>query len=78
MMGPARLTPSSDRCAREVGRRTIAADNLCETEVENLHGSVRRNLDVRGLQVAVDDPLFMRDFEGLGDLPRDTQHLCER
>jgi hypothetical protein len=76
--GPGASHSISRRCAREIGRGTIAADDLCETEVENLHRSVRRDLDVRGLQVAVDDPLFMRDFEGLGDLPRDIQHLSER
>ena len=26
----------------------------------------------------MDDPFFMRDFEGLGDLPRETQDLCDR
>jgi hypothetical protein len=26
----------------------------------------------------MDDPLFMRRFERLGNLPRDRQHLVER
>ena len=29
------------------------------------------HLDVRGLQIAMDDPLLMRRFEGLRDLLRD-------
>ena len=37
-----------------------------------------RDLDVRGLQVAVDDALLVRGFERLGDLPRDRQRLVER
>ena len=36
-----------------------------------------RDLDVRGLQVSMDDPLFVRRFERLGDLRRDRQRLAE-
>ena len=78
MIGPSRLTPSSSGALDRSERRAVAADRLGEAEVEDLHGSVRRDLDVRGLQVAVDDALVVRDFEGLGDLPRDAQYLCER
>ena len=41
------------------------------------YDAVRRDLDVGGLQVAVDDPLFVRDLERLGDLPRDGQRFAE-
>ena len=51
---------------------------LGETEVEHLHGAVAAHLDVRGLEVAVNDPLLVRGFEGLGDLPRHRQGLVER
>ena len=37
-----------------------------------------RDLDVRRLQIAVDDPLLVRRFERFGDLPRDRQRLVER
>ena len=36
------------------------------------------NLDVRRLQVAMDDALLVRRFERLGDLLRDRQRLVER
>ena len=36
------------------------------------------DLDVGGLQVAVDDALLVRGLERLGDLPRDRQRLGER
>ena len=42
-----------------------------ETEIEHLDGAVRTELDVRGLQVAMDDPLRMRRVERVGDLARD-------
>ena len=36
------------------------------------------HLDVRGLEVAVDDALLVRGLERLGDLARDRQRLVER
>ena len=35
------------------------------------------HLDVRGLQIAMDDPLLVRRFERLRDLLRDRQRLVE-
>ena len=58
----------------KVGRRAIGS-GLREAEVEDLHHPVRRDLDVGGLQVAVDNPFFVGDVEGLGDLPRDAQRV---
>jgi hypothetical protein len=56
-----------------------AADSsLGQAEVEHLHGAVVAHLDVRGLQVAMDDPLFVRRFERFGNLPRDRQRLGQR
>ena len=51
---------------------------LREAEVEHLHRAVGAHLDVRGLQIAMDDPLLVRGFERLGDLLRDRQRLVER
>ena len=51
---------------------------LREAEVQHLHRAVGSHLDVRGLQIAVDDPLLVRRFERLGDLPRDRQRFVER
>ena len=36
------------------------------------------HLDVRRLQIAMDDALLVRRFERLGDLPRDRQRFVER
>jgi len=46
-------------------------------ESEQLHRAVRPDLDVGGLQVAVDDAPVVRGVERLGDLPRDRQSLVE-
>ena len=51
---------------------------LREAEVEHLHHAVRRDLDVRGLQIAMDDALLVGGFEGLADLTRDRQGFVER
>src|SRR4030095_13869979 len=52
-------------------------EGLGEPEVEHLDVAVRRQLDVRGLQVAMDDPLLVRRFERLGDLTRDRERLLD-
>jgi hypothetical protein len=39
---------------------------------------VRRQSDVRGLQIAMDDPLLVRRLERVGDLPRDRERLVDR
>ena len=49
-----------------------------QAEVEHLHRAVGADLDVGGLQIAVDDPLLVRRFERLRDLLRDRQRLVER
>ena len=43
-----------------------------QTEVEDLDHAGRRDLDVRGLQVAMDDPALVRGVETVGNLPRDA------
>ena len=49
------------------------SDRLRQTEVEHLHGAVGADLDVGGLQIAMDDALLVRGFERLGDLAGDGQ-----
>ena len=51
---------------------------LGEAEVQNFHRAIVPHLDVRGFQIAVDDPLLVRGFERLGDLLRDGQGLIDR
>ena len=41
-----------------------------QPEVEHFDGAVGADLDVRGLQIAMDDPLLVCGFERLGDLFR--------
>ena len=60
-----------------VGRRPIATDGLGEAEVQHLDHAAGCDLDVRGLQVAMHDPLVVGDFEGLGDLARNRQRCRE-
>ena len=57
--------------ARRWARRAGRVHRLGEAEVEDLHGAVGADLDVRGFEIAVDDPLFVGGLEGLGDLPGD-------
>ena len=72
-IAPPRATRRRDREPRAVG-----ACGLRQAEVEHLHRAVRRDLDVRGLQVAVDDALLVRGLERVGNLPRDRQRLGDR
>ena len=51
---------------------------LREPEVEHLHRAVTADLDVGGLQIAMDDALLVRRFERLGDLSGDRQRLVDR
>ena len=44
---------------------------LGQAEVEHLHGAVCADFDIGRLQIPVDDPLFVRRLERLGDLGRD-------
>ena len=52
--------------------------DLGEAEVEQLDRAVRPQLDVRRLQIAMDDALLVRRLESDGDLPRDRDRLVER
>ena len=71
-MAPAEVAETGRRFARELGGL-----HLRQSEIEHLHGAVLAHLDVRGLQIAMDDALFVRGFEGFGDLPRNEQRLVD-
>jgi hypothetical protein len=64
---------------RRRGRPTgvVAGPGLGEAEVEDLDLPVGGELDVRGLQVAVDDARAVRLLEGLRDLLRDLDGLVD-
>ena len=78
-MMPARVAPRlsvgelyGSRPARFVG------EDLREPEVEHLDRAVAAQLDVRRLEIAVNDPLLVRSGERLGDLSRNRQGFGER
>ncbi len=48
-----------------------------QPEVQHLHRAVGFDLDIRGLEIAIDDPLLVRGLERLGDLFGDRQRLVE-
>ena len=54
----------ADASARRLNR-------LRQAEVQHLHRTVATQLDVRGLQVAMDDALLVRRFQRVGHLLRD-------
>ncbi len=58
--------------------RTVRSIELGEAEVEDLRRTVGADLDVRRLEVPVDDPQIVRCFERLGNLPGNRQRLVDR
>ena len=66
------------RRLREVGHRSFAGHHFCQPEVEDLHSAVWCDLDVRWLEIAVDDPFLVRSIEPVRDLARDGQRLRDR
>ena len=48
-----------------------------DAEVEQLHGAVVQHHDVRGLEVAVDQPVAMHERQRVRHLQRDAQRLLE-
>ncbi len=59
-------------------RRRRRVERLRQPEVQHLDDAVVADLDVRRLQIAMDDALLVRRFERVGDLPGDGQRLVER
>ena len=56
-------------------RRRI--EDLRQAEVEHFHRPVSTHFDIRGLQVAVNDPVIVGRFERFRDLPGDRPRLIE-
>ena len=58
------------RAAQVFGR-----ERLRQAKIQHLHRAIVANLDVRGLEIAMDDAALVRELERLGDLARDREHL---
>ena len=63
---------------RQIQVGLFPCKRLRQSEVQHLHLAVGRDLDVGGLQVAVDDALLMRGFEGFGNLQGQLQGFFNR
>src|SRR5688572_11165418 len=55
-----------------------ALQRLRQAEVEDLDAALRRDSDVRRLEIAVDDPRLVRGFEAGRDLAADVERLVDR
>jgi hypothetical protein len=71
---------AAHRNRRRFGRsaRECGLGHLRQAEIQHLHRTIRFELDVRGLQVTMDDALLVRGLERVGDLVGDRQRLVER
>ena len=78
-MTPARVASrvSVGECLRRHGGR-IAFQRLGQTEIEDLDFAVAGEFDVGRFQIAVNDALFVRGFERVGDLAGDGESLVNR
>ena len=52
--------------------------HFCQAEIQHLHSAVGLDLDVGGLQVAMDNAFLMRGLERVADLPADRQRFLQR
>ena len=59
-------------------RALLGCQRLREPEVQDLHSPVKAQLDVRGLEIAMDDALLVRGFKPFRDLLRDRQRFVNR
>ena len=79
---PTPVIIAGDVIVGDVGRvdtsRSHWFEGLRQSEIQHLHCAIRPQLDVRGLQIAMDDALFVRRFQRFGNLPGDRQCLVER
>jgi hypothetical protein len=62
-----------DRGSRDIARRGHLGHGCRQAEIQNLHLPARRDENVCGLEIAVDDPRRVRRGQPLGNLRRDVQ-----
>ena len=72
MAAPASVAPATG------GQRIDPVEPFRNPEVENLHLAFLRQRDVGGLQVAMDDALFMGRIQPVGDLARHREDARQR
>ena len=63
------------RRVREGGTSHGVPHGFRQPEIEHLDRTVRAELDVRRLQVTMDDSLLVGRLQGIDDLPRDRQRF---
>ena len=72
---PLSVLSNSIVVAREWPAAPPSPLTLRKAEVQHLDDTLGRDLDIRRLQVPVDDPVLMCRLQRLGDLPRDRQRV---
>ena len=63
---------------REIGDGRVPGHGLRQPVVEDLHAAVGCDLNIGGLQIAMDDAALVRGFECLRDLKREPQRIFNR
>ena len=74
--GEGRESSTSAHCASPVAAGAV--HRLGESEIQHLHRAVIADLDVGRLEIAMNDPVLVRRFERVGDLPGDRQRFFNR
>ena len=74
---PARVAPAAVGRSVEIVHAGVRR-RLGQTEIDDLDAALRRHHHVAGLQIAVDDALIVRRFEGVADLAGNLQRLGRR
>jgi hypothetical protein len=76
--GLRRMNRQRRRIHRGRGRSGGRVNGLRQSKVEHLHCSVGTDLDVRRLEIAMDDAVIVRSFESFGDLPGNRESFINR
>ena len=66
------------RRLRHVWQRGRRLKGPRETKIQHFDRAVGTKLDVRGFQIAMNDPLIVCRFKGFRNLPRDQQRFVDR
>ncbi len=75
---PGERPEGGTRVQRNIRARFCLLNGLCQPEVQDLHPAFGRDLDVRWLDIAVDDALGVSGLERLCHLPRIIDRVVHR